>query len=140
MSAQETSLNGSSCQYCDGLSPRYQNAKAILHGAELELSLALGNKVKFALSQLSLATPYRPDKALSLRSSLAHKVRILIEDRAQVEAIMALRPDFKLVQNRGYGTGTKVNFLIAIFAAIVIIAWSFESVLPHALATIAPLS
>ena len=139
MSAQEPTLNGSSCQYCDGLSPRYQNARAILHGGELELRLTLEDKVNFALSQLSLATPYRPDKALSLRSSLAHKVRILIEDRAQVEAILALRPDFKLVQNQGYGTGTKFNFLIAIFAVIVVIAWSFQSVLPHALATIVPL-
>jgi Zn-dependent protease with chaperone function len=140
MSAQETGLNGSSCQYCDGLSPRYQNAMAILHGEELELNLALGDKVNFALSQLSLATPYRPDKALSLRSSLAGKVRILIEDRAQVEAIMALRPDFKLVQNQGYGTGTKFNLFIAVFGVIVAIVWSFETVLPHALATVAPLS
>ena len=139
MSSVEPDLNGKPCQYCDGLSQQYQNAKALLHGEELELSLAHGAELSFALSQLSLATPYRHGKALSLRPLLADKVRILIEDSAQVEAIVSLRPDFKLVKKHSYSTGTKLNFILGLFGVVVAVAWSFESVLPHALATVAPL-
>ena len=139
MSVQDTSLIGTPCRYCDGLSPHYQNATALLRGSELGLTLTRGTQLNFVLSQLNLATPYRPGKALSLRPMLADKVRILIEDSAQVEAILALRPDFKTVQKHGYSTGTKLNFIVTIFAVVVAVAWSFESVLPHALATVAPL-
>ncbi|MEO9168796.1 MAG: M48 family metallopeptidase [Aestuariivirga sp.] len=121
------------------MSQQYQNAKALLQDDRLELSLARGAKLNFALSQLSLATPYRPAKALLLRPTLADKARILIEDRAQVEAIVAQRPDFKQVQKHGYGAGTKFNLVVAVFVVVVALAWSFGSVLPHALATIVPL-
>ena len=116
-----------------------RDATALLRGDELELTLTSGAPLNFVLSQLNLATPYRPGKALSLRPMRADKVRILIEDGAQVEAILALRPDFKLVQKQGYSTGSKLKFILGLFGVVVAIAWSFESVLPHALATIAPL-
>ncbi|MEO9167468.1 MAG: M48 family metalloprotease, partial [Aestuariivirga sp.] len=122
------------------MSPQYQDATALLLGGELELTLARGAKMSFAVAQLNLATPYRAGKALSLRPILAaSKARVLIEDRAQVDAIMALRPDFEQVQRHGYGAGTKFNLIVAVFVVVVVLAWSFGSVLPHALATIVPL-
>ena len=139
MSALETSTNGTPCRYCDGLSPQYQNAQAFLRADKLELTLAQGSQLHFALSDLSLATPYRPGKALLLRPMMADKVRILIEDKVQVEAIVARRPDFKLLEKQSYSTGTKLNFIVTLFLVVVALAWSFESVLPHALASIIPL-
>jgi beta-barrel assembly-enhancing protease len=139
MSGFETSLNGSPCRYCDGLSPQYRNASALLVADGLELTLAQGSHLHFALSALSLATPYRSGKALLLRPMLSDKARILIEDKAQVEAIVARRPDFKLMQKAGRATGTKLNFIVALFGLVVALAWSFESILPQALATIIPL-